>query len=597
LDRLRRALGALTTERGQTIFNRVCVAGLIVVGALDAWFTRQWNVNPDGVSYIDVARAFVEHGPGGLINGYWSPLYPAVVGVAMKVVAPARDVLYPMVRAINFVVFVVALLAFARLLRIAVARHEVLRAAPASVVAIFLVAAWALFYSLVSQAIGQALVTPDMGVAAVVFFVAAELLTLGEAHWTVARWIRLGIVLAIGYWWKAILFPVGGVALVIAVVIAWRRRDSLRGPAAAAIAFGALALALAVPVSRQVGRATFGETGRLNHLWFVNNVSMVAVLCVPPGAPLSGSGVSAEPVLLERPLTCSTADAPNEVTLPLWFDPSPQYAKARNQLSAAQTLVAARNNVEYMRAAFVEWLPWAGIALGIAFVAVVLARAFSAASLPLVAFGAVPIAAYFSVYVELRHIVPFIMLIALATLAALARRTARWSRAVLAIVALTAVGEATYRIATQQRVEAAIALHELRGDPRPEQISISVARGLADRGLAAGDRVAAINTMWNVDWAQRVGLVVRAYVPEYTYGIDAAYAALSEPCTRGRFLDTMRSQRIKAIVLRDVPLAAPSWFEQIGDTPFRVAMVGAAEPLPAACSAPATRSSSGTAAR
>ena len=129
------------------------------------------------------------------------------------------------------------------------------------------------------------------------------------------------------------------------------------------------------------------------------------------------------------------------------------------------------------------------------------------------------------------------------------------------------------------------------------ELSVSVAHGLSARGLVAGDRVATINTMWNVDWAQRAGIVVRAYVPEYTYGVDAAYAALSDPCTRAVFLDAMRAQRIKAIVLRDVPLPAPAWFDQIGDTPFRIAMVGAAEPLSAACAAPATRSSSGTAAR
>jgi hypothetical protein len=597
LDRLRRALGALTTERGQSIASRACVAGLIAVGALDAWFTRQWNVNPDGVSYIDVARAFVEHGPSGLINGYWSPLYPAVIGMAMKLFSPSPDTLYPMVRGINFAIFVVALLAFARLLRVTIARHGALRAAPAPAIAMFLVASWGLFYSLVSQAIGQALVTPDMGVAAVVFFVAAELLSLGDASWSVARWTRLGVVLAVGYWWKAILFPVGGVALLVAATIAWRKRDSLKGPAIAAFAFGALALALAVPVSRHVGRATFGETGRLNHLWFVNNVPTVSVICLPAGARLATSGVPTEPIIAERPLTCATREAPDEVTLPLWHDPSPHYATARNHLSAWQVLVAARNNVEYMRAAFAEWLPWAGIALGIAFLVVTGMRAFPTPSLPLVVFGAVPIAAYFSVYVELRHIVPFIMTLALATLAALATRPATWSRAVLALVTFCAAAGAAYRIVTQQRVEAAITLHELRGDPRPEQLSVTVSNGLSTRGLAAGDRVATINTLWNVDWAQRIGIVVRAYVPEYTYGVDAAYAALSDPCTRAGFLDAMRAQRIKAIVLRDVPLPAPAWFEQIGDTPFRVAMVGAVEPRPATCAGPATRSSSGTAAR
>jgi hypothetical protein len=597
VNRLRRALDALTTDRGQAVANRACVAVLILVGALDAWFTRQWNVNPDGISYIDMARAFSEHGPAALVNGYWSPLYPAVIGVAIKVFAPARDVLYPMVRAINFAIFAVALLAFVRLLRITMARHALLREAPAPTIAMCMISAWGLFFLLVSQAIGQSLVTPDMGVAAIVFLIAAELLCLDEAPWSAGRWMRFGTLLAVGYWWKAILFPVGGVALVVAAWIAWRRRDPVRGPFAGGVAFGALALALAIPVSAHVGRATFGETGRLNHLWYVSNVPNVPLLCLPRGSRLPPAEVPVERVIVEHPLTCVIGDSEAGATLPLWYDPSPHYARAQNHFSMSETLVAMRNNLEFMRAAFAEALPFGGVALGVAFLALLLVRGFPATGRPIVAFGAIPIAAYLLVYVELRHIVPFIVTIGLVTLSALAARRARWSGALLALVTICVGAESVYRIATQQRVEAAIMLHELRGDPRPEQVSITVARELVDRGLTAGDRVAAINTMWNVDWAQRVGLLVRAYVPEYTYGVDATYAALSEPCARARFLDAMRAHRIKAVVLHDVPLPAPAWFDQIGDTPFRVAMVGAAEPPAAECGAPATRSSSGTAAR
>lgn len=597
MDRLRRALGALTSERGQSIANRACIAALIVVGALDAWFTRKWNVNPDGVSYIDMARAFDAHGFAGLINGYWSPLYPATIGVAIKVFSPDRDLLYPMVRAVNWAVFVVTTFAFARLLKVTMTRHLALHDSPGWAIALFLTAAWGLFYLLVSQAVGQGLVTPDMGVAAVVFFVASELLELRDGPWAAGRWARLGAVLALGYWWKAILFPVGGVALLIAAWIAWRRRDQVRGPLSGAVVFGALALALAIPVSAHVGRATFGETGRLNHLWFVSNVPMIATTCISPGGRLPSPEVPTGRVLLAHPLTCHTGEAADEVTLPLWYNPTPYYSAVRNHLSAAEIAVAIRNNVEYMRVAFLEWFAWPGVALAIALLAVIAMRAFASASWPLLAFGALPIAAYLSVYVELRHIVPFIVCIALATLAALAGRNATWSRAILALVATVIAAQSAVRLARQQRVEAAILVRELRRLSRPEQEAITVARGLAERGLVPGDRVATINTMWNVEWAQRAGLVVRAWIPEYTYAVDAAYAELSAPCTRAAFLDALRTERIRAVVLRDIPLPAPAWFEQIGNTAYRVHVLGPAEQPPEGCAPAATRSSSGTAAR
>jgi hypothetical protein len=589
VNRLRKGLAALTTERGQSLANLACVAGMLVVGALDAWFTRQWSIDPDGISYIDIARGFAEHGPAALVNGYWSPLYPATIGVGLKLLAPGADFLYPMVRAINFAVLVAATFAFARLLRLTMSRDPALRAAPGGTIAVFILAAWGLFHLLVSQAIGVALVTPDMGVAAFTFFVASELLALQGGAWPAGRWVRLGVVLAVGYWWKAILFPVGGLALVVAAGIAWRRGDSRRGPGAGTLAFGVLVLLLAIPVSSHVGRPTLGETGRLNHLWFVSGVPMVTGLCTPAGAQPSTPGPSTLRVITARPLACHTGEAPASVTHPIWYDPSPWYSQVRSRFSATELIGAVRKNVASIPKATgrAGRLLGSGLlamtALGAGLVAVIALRGFAHATWPLLVLGVVPVVAYFSVYVELRHITAFALCIALATLAALAARPAKWSRALLAIVMTATTVLTLERLARRQREEAVTTVRELRGHHRPEQESVTLARALADRGLVPGDRVATINTLLYVDWAQRAGVVVRAFIPEYTYSADSTYADLTAPCTRALFLDAMRAERIRAVVLRDGDQAAPAWFERVGETPYRLHVIGAAEPLPPAC--------------
>jgi hypothetical protein len=583
---------------GQIRLERVLFVAIVLVGALDAWFYRQWNANPDGVSYIDVARAFNARGIGELINGYWSPLYPALIGLALKGFRPDPDWLYPTVRLVGFVVYVLTAFAYQRLLHTMLARRAVAPGEPRWVAPAITGSAWAIFFLLVTQATGLHLVTPDIGVAGVVFFVAAELISLTDERWSLGRWLRLGVVLAVGYWWKAILLPVGAIALATSAWIAWRRNHSRTGVALSGVTFIALSLLLIVPVSRHAGRPTFGETGRVNQLWYVNNVTMIPFRCVSPEGRLAREElgvVKRDSLLLTAPLTCATSGRVPEATLPMWFEPSAYYANVEYRLNAREVLVSVRNDVRYIVESLAEWAPATSVAIAVLLIGALVLRAMPIGGVPLLAFLVLPVAAYLIVYVELRHVVPFLIGIALAALMAVAGRGSRAARALVAVVALAAGLETARRLATQQRVEAAITVNRLRGTDRTEQLSVIAARELAARGLVAGDSVATVNALWNVEWAQRIGLVVRAYTPEYTYPVSNAFDDLRDPCRRASYLNTLHARGIKAVVLRATDtFEAPEAFTPLSTSGYRVMMVGAAE-TPATCET--TRSSSGTAAR
>jgi len=53
-----------------------------VLGLTQAIASR-FNMNVDGISYLDLASAYLSHNGSAAVNGYWSPLYPWILGAAM----------------------------------------------------------------------------------------------------------------------------------------------------------------------------------------------------------------------------------------------------------------------------------------------------------------------------------------------------------------------------------------------------------------------------------------------------------------------------------------------------------------------------------
>ena len=567
----------MTAEQIPGRVNRIALALSLILGAMDAWFFRDWNLNPDGVSYLDLARAVASHGIPAVVNGYWSPLYPATLGAVLRLLSPNAVIIYPLVRIVGYLLFVGATFAFSRLLRIATSGSPGYHAASPGTRTLVLVAAWELYLLLVLKSVGLFLVTPDMGVALFVFWECGELVALATMPLTSKRWTRFGIVLAIGFWWKAILFPVSGVMLLVAGWIAWRRRDGWRGPIAAGSAFTILALLFIVPLSLLVGRPTFGETGRLNQLWFVNEAPHLTTLCIGPGKrlPLGRVGiVRTDSVLIARPLTCALPERWPDATLPLWYDASYWYQQTHTYMSFEETTAAVKRDIGYMRDALADAAPLMTVAFALLAIIVLVTRSSPSSAWPLVVLTVIPISFYLLVYVELRHIVPFLVAGAVAALLAIINTPSRWRRALLGSVVAIGAVDCAMHLSLPALIELSIFRHELRGDPRPAQLSDRVARLLAARGIEPGSRVATINTLWNVDWAQRAGVLVRAYTPEYTVPPVQSVVELRDPCTAFAYDQALRGARIDAVVmLAPLGVRVPAGFEPLGDTGYFVRLI------------------------
>ena len=59
----------------------------VTMAALQAW--RGFSVNPDGVSYLDIADAYLRGDWHAAVSTYWSPLYSWLLAAGLAVFRPA----------------------------------------------------------------------------------------------------------------------------------------------------------------------------------------------------------------------------------------------------------------------------------------------------------------------------------------------------------------------------------------------------------------------------------------------------------------------------------------------------------------------------
>ena len=295
---------------------------VIVLGFLQAWANRH-HMNPDGVSYLDIADRYLQRDWSGAINAYWSPLYSWLLAMVLYVLRPDAYWEFPAVHLLNFLLYLVAFACFEVLL-FQVVRHQTepvehshgdLGLPPWS----WHCLGYVLFLWCALELIRVAVTTPDMCVAAIVFLLAAILvrIRLHPENWS--NFVFLGLASGIAYLTKAVMFPLSFVFLALGLLSAGNWRRALPRVAVSLLLFVLVSAPLLVALHGAKGRWTFGDSGRLAYAWLVNDVRPYLHWRGDP----PGSGVPAHPtrILFEAP-TVYEFKEPIRSTYPPWFDPS-----------------------------------------------------------------------------------------------------------------------------------------------------------------------------------------------------------------------------------------------------------------------------------
>jgi hypothetical protein len=272
---------------------------------MQVWANRFYMGN-DGVSYLDMADAYLRGDFHTAINASWNPLYAWFVCLDFLILHPSPYWEYPAIQLLNFGIYGLTLASFEYFLRgwLTWQRGEE---------ATIRVIAYGLFTWSSLFLIGIWTVNADMLVAACLYAAVGLLIRAQNGKPASAfTSILLGVILAAGYYSKAVMFPLG-LALLLAASFILRARQTIT----AVFVFALLSTPLVLALSKTAGHLTFGDTGRVNYAWYVDGV---AFRWWQGGPDQAGQPLHPPQIVLDSPRVYEFGGVFPKATYPIWYD-------------------------------------------------------------------------------------------------------------------------------------------------------------------------------------------------------------------------------------------------------------------------------------
>jgi hypothetical protein len=554
----------------------------------------QYQIDGDAVAYMDIADLMHAHQWGGVVNGYWNPLYPACLFLAQVVFRPTRMNelgAYYMMNYALFLAHVAAMLLFVNALerlrtRLNAAAYEPLltpNALRLLGVGLIVIAS--------QRELSMGKVRPDALLLTLMLAAFAMLMESLASEWLVFAPL-MGMFFGFAYLTKSFAFVVELLSVVVLMLfqLCFQRRPLARvalSGALALVAFAVVAGPYITALSLHKHRFDFGDTGALAFAWESDGTKQMHL--EPWRTDRLGSAsvqlVHPEAQLLAMPEIFSYRALPYG-TYPDWFDPSYFNERIVPHLDLKRLARRiARNLVLVVR--YVVNHPEAGIllafmlALGARFGFTRWREAFWA---PMITIGLAMWLLYGIILIEERYVTGAYLLLVLPLFAALRSPSTelaggevsreRWMQSVasgmVVVLAFLALGE-SLRHAAEARRNANV--ERLPHTWYSKEI-YGAALGLKSIGLKPGDEIACMGNMTcvNSNYLARlaeVRVLTEIYNPNQN--LQAEFEALPN---RLQVYDIVKGQGAKVLVAKFDPGAmsgttpATTGWVRLGETDF-----------------------------
>ena len=571
------ATGLVVTDRSATRVERFAWAAAALLFAAHTWLYRYEMVNLDGISYLELAWAWREGRWIDAINGYWSPLYPWLLAIFLAIFDPTPAAEYPIVHVANAAAGLMALGGFAYLVRALRAGDDGIVRMPAS---LRLGIAYALFIwaSIVMLVVWME--SPDMLLSAFVFLATGALARVVTGDTRTATFAVFGAAIGLGYLTKSVMLPIGLLFFIALAVAAARRRAWLGVFVAAAITL-LIAAPWAITLSLTRGKVTFGETGRINYVWFVNGSENWPHEWPEhwphwSGDPANGTPQRPARRLSEDPAVYEFAE-PVPGTYPMWFDVSQWYEGVRPYFDPADQLRRLKISAADIYAIFAlnpynpRFFNPQPALLGLLLMTAAAMRTSASGRgfidwWPCWGPAVAAILLYSAVYVEPRYLGAFIVVLWLfAVQSSGSRGGGATDAAILKACGVTMLVILCAAVIAATWIETYPAMRRLlRGEPDREHIAWLTASKFQQEGLRPGDPIAVAGSAQEATrWAHLARVRIIAEVPRSDTPKLSTDAAARETATR-----TLRDAGVRWLVLEDVGGETPPEWRRVDGTRY-----------------------------
>lgn len=549
------------------------------------WLAMKYEpylLDGDAVCYMDIADLLHAHRWAGAVNGYWHPLYPAVLAAAQIVFHPSRWNEIPAYYAANYAIFLlelVAMVLFVYALDRLRTRTLSGGAAPLLSREALALLGTALVVIASQRELAIGFVRPDALLQALMLLAFAMMLN-GLAKESLVYAPLMGLFFGLAYLTKSFAFVVALLSIgVMAAVELWvQRRSFFRvclNKGLAVLVFACVAGPYITALSHQKHRFDFGDSGALNYAWYVGGVEKMHLepWMTSSFGPATVHLMHPERQLLASPGIYSYRAEPYG-TYPDWFDTTYFNERVIPHLNPPALIKRdVRNAVLVVRYLFNHPEAWILLLLLIAMGARLRFGNWRRDNfwLPMILIGLAMWVLYGLVNVEERYVTLAYLVVLLPIFAALRaprpeanESAAPWlpsaSSAMIVMLAFLAAGESLRVALEQRRYETAL--------PHPwyNAEMFGAAQSLHQLGVKPGDEVACMGgyaCLNNIYWARLTGVRILTEVYNPNGNLFQQWAGLAN---RAQVVDVLRGQNAKVLVAQfdpasvgDDPAAAEGW--------------------------------------
>ena len=545
--------------------RRYFFLAFLLSGWLIQGLSYRQSTLPDGISYLDIADACRQGNWHALINGYWSPAYPFLMGAWFSLFKPPRYWELTHVRVLNSLILLLCLACFEFFLNSLIARlcrtsdgneaTEPLAARDLRIIG-YTLCIWISFTWL-----PPSLAAPDGLVFAIVLLAGGVLLRIASGADSMMNFAALGLLLGLGYLGKSAMFPLAFVFLAVAALAVGDFRRSVPRLLVATLFFLLVSAPFIAALSHCKGRFTIGDTGAIAYAEYVDKVP----LCVHWQGNPAGTGTPKHPTreVLASPRVYEYS-GPIGGTYPPWSDPSFWYEGIHPHFQ----LIAQLNSFRHSLDVYEEMISqlgslFAGLLVLVFYegsLGAYIQRVFREYFLWVPAVAALGM--YSLVLVESRYIAGSAVLLWAALFSPLriarsdsglllGRRVSLAVTLLLGLQIFWLVGHSALRMAT------------FRNPPDP-----AVAQQLKVEGIMPGDKVAFIGFALADDyWAHLAGTTIVAEV----FHDDVPLFWAADASRRAQILHLFAQAGAKAVLARALPfgLATDGW-ENVPGTDYYI---------------------------